>query len=125
MSGACSPRIDLGPEYRQIAFYDDGVGTSGLKSLRMLGGGFGWGLSRNVRQMYAFLCRHYRKGDKIYIFGFSRGAFTVRVLAHFIAACGILDRTKPTPGKPSRRMETDRGLRRGVKQAHKSYRTPD
>jgi hypothetical protein len=72
--------------------------------------------------MYEFLCRHYQPGDRIYIFGFSRGAFTARVLAYFISVCGILDRTKEAPGKPGRRMETDRGLRRGVKQAYKSYR---
>ena len=57
--------LDLGPGSNQIAYYDDGVGTSGLKWLRALGGGFGWGLSRNVRQMYAFLCRHYQPNDRI------------------------------------------------------------
>ena len=118
--------LDLGPDansnYKQIAFYDDGVGISGFKVLRALGGGFGWGLSRNVREMYEFLCRHYEPDDKIYIFGFSRGAFTARVLAHFISICGILNRAKATPGKPKLPMQTDRGLKCGVKQAYKSYR---
>jgi hypothetical protein len=114
--------LDLGPDYHQIAYYDDGVGTSGIKWLRALGGGFGWGLSRNVRQMYEFLCRHYREGDRIYIFGFSRGAFTARVLAHFIGVCGILDRKQIAPGASGQTMETDRGLKRGTRQAYKSYR---
>jgi uncharacterized protein (DUF2235 family) len=118
--------LDLGPnangDHRQFAFYDDGVGTSGFKPLRLLGGAFGWGLSRNVRELYRKLCRHYEPGDKIYIFGFSRGAFTARVLAHLISTCGILDRSKPAPGRPDVTMATDRGLRRGVKQAYKSYR---
>ena len=120
--------LDLG-DGQQIAFYDAGVGTSGFKPLMILGGAFGWGLSRNVRQMYEFLCRHYADGDKIYIFGFSRGAFTARVLAHFITVCGIINRDKKTPGARFLRykfkavpMNRDEGLRRGVRSAYKSYR---
>jgi len=118
--------LDLGPhadgDYKQIAFYDDGVGTSGFRPLMLLGGAFGWGLSRNVRQLYENLCRHYQCGDRIYIFGFSRGAFTARVLAHFISTCGILDRSKPAPNGGDLGMDADRGLKKGVKQAYKSYR---
>lgn len=77
----------------QIAFYDDGVGTESFKPLRLLGGAFGWGLSRNVRKLYAALVRVYEPGDRIFLFGFSRGAFTVRTLAGFIVNCGILRRT--------------------------------
>ena len=43
----------------QIAFYDDGVGTEELKPLKLLGGALGWGLSRNVRELYAALVRSY------------------------------------------------------------------
>ena len=118
--------LNLGPDqhgnYRQIAFYDDGVGTSGFTPLRLLGGAFGWGLSRNVRQLYENLCRHYRPGDRIYIFGFSRGAFTARVLADFISSCGILDPDKAAPRLGAEKMSSDRGLRQGVVQAYKSYR---
>ncbi len=118
--------LDLKPDAdgvcRQIAFYDDGVGTLGFKPLQLLGGAFGWGLSRNVRQLYENLCRYYRPGDRIYIFGFSRGAFTARVLAHFISRCGILDRNKRVQGHEKYRMDTDRGLKKGVKRAYKSYR---
>ncbi len=79
----------------QVAIYDDGVGTQGFKPLMLLGGAFGWGLSRNIRQLYTELVRVYEPGDNIYLFGFSRGAFTVRSLAGFIGICGIIDRAKP------------------------------
>lgn len=75
---------------RQFAFYDDGVGTSSFKPTAILGGALGWGLSRNVRDLYAFLCRMYRPGDRIYAFGFSRGAFTIRVLLGLIHSQGIV-----------------------------------
>jgi len=80
----------------QVAIYDDGVGTQKLKLMRVLGGAFGFGLARNVRQLYAELARCYEDGDNIYMFGFSRGAFTVRTLAGFICEAGILDTTDVT-----------------------------
>lgn len=61
----------------QVAFYDDGVGSQEFLPLKIIGGAVGWGLKRNVRELYKFLCRNYREGDRIYLFGFSRGAFTV------------------------------------------------
>lgn len=75
---------------RQFAYYDDGVGTSGFKPLALLGGAFGIGLSRNVRDLYVFLCRMYEPGDDIYVFGFSRGAFTIRVLVGMVVTQGLL-----------------------------------
>lgn len=77
---------------KQVAFYDDGVGTQSFKPLKLLAGAFGWGLSRNVRHLYKELVQAYEPGDKIYLYGFSRGAFTVRTLAGFICNIGILDR---------------------------------
>ena len=74
-----------------VALYHDGVGTESVKWLRILTGATGWGLSRNVKQLYGELARVYAPGDKIFLFGFSRGAFTVRTLAGLINACGILD----------------------------------
>src|ERR1017187_900645 len=74
----------------QVAFYDDGVGTSSFKPLAILGGGFGFGLKRNVIDLYKFLCRTYSTGSKIYPFGFSRGAFTIRVLIGLIAQEGLI-----------------------------------
>lgn len=75
----------------QVAIYDDGVGTGNFKPLKWLGGAAGLGLSRNVRHLYAELARIYDPGDEIYMFGFSRGAFTVRTLVGLIATCGIID----------------------------------
>ncbi len=74
----------------QVAYYDDGVGTAAFKPLALLGGAFGWGLRRNVLDLYTFLCRHYEPGDRIYGFGFSRGAFTVRILTGLIASQGLV-----------------------------------
>ena len=78
---------------KQIAFYDDGVGTASFLPLAIIGGAFGWGTKRNVLDLYTFLCRHYKAGDCIYGFGFSRGAFTIRVLTGLIASQGLV-RTK-------------------------------
>jgi hypothetical protein len=82
--------VDLSNPGRQIAYYDDGVGTSSFKPLAVLGGAFGWGLKRNVLDLYTFLCRNYEPGDRIFCFGFSRGAFTARVLAGLIVREGVL-----------------------------------
>lgn len=75
---------------RQFAFYDNGVGTSSFKPYAILGGAIGLGLARNVRHLYSDLCRTYRPGDRIYAFGFSRGAFTIRVLTGLICTEGLV-----------------------------------
>jgi uncharacterized protein (DUF2235 family) len=74
----------------QVARYDDGVGTASFKPIAILGGAFGWGLKRNVIDLYKFLCRNYSPGSNIYAFGFSRGAFTIRVLIGLIAHEGLI-----------------------------------
>jgi uncharacterized protein (DUF2235 family) len=80
--------VDLsGPD--QIAYYDDGVGTSSFMPLAILGGALGFGLKRNVKHLYAFLSRNYEPGDRIFAFGFSRGAFTIRVLVDLIHDQGL------------------------------------
>jgi uncharacterized protein (DUF2235 family) len=73
-----------------LSKYDDGVGTSSNKYLAILGGTFGWGLKRNVIDLYKFVCRNYQRGDEIYGFGFSRGAFTIRLLVGLIAREGLV-----------------------------------
>src|SRR6202048_137072 len=75
----------------QVAFYDDGVGTSSFKPLAILGGAFGYGLKRNVIDIYKFVCRNYQnEDDEIFGFGFSRGAFTIRVVAGLILDQGLV-----------------------------------
>src|SRR5262245_45027428 len=76
---------------QQIAFYDDGVGTSSFKPLAILGGAFGYGLKRNVIDIYKFACRNYRGADdEIHAFGFSRGAFTIRIVIGLILEQGLI-----------------------------------
>jgi uncharacterized protein (DUF2235 family) len=75
----------------QVAFYDDGVGTSSFKPWAILGGAFGFGLKRNVVDIYKFACRNYRDDDdRLFGFGFSRGAFTIRVVGGLILNQGLV-----------------------------------
>lgn len=71
----------------QLIYYDEGVGTG--KSDYYRGGAFGMGLVENIDQAYRFLIFNYTAGDEIYIFGFSRGAYTARSFAGLIGTCGI------------------------------------
>ncbi|RDH75682.1 DUF2235 domain-containing protein [Mycolicibacterium moriokaense] len=85
---AVAPFDSTGREQR--TFYHRGVGTD--KWERFRGGAFGVGLSRNVRDAYRFLVQNYDPGDELYLFGFSRGAYTARSTAGFVRNCGILRR---------------------------------
>jgi uncharacterized protein (DUF2235 family) len=77
---------------RQIAFYDPGLGTD----WRLISGKiFGSGFSKNISDCYRFLFENYEAGDKVYLFGFSRGAATVRSLSSFIHLFGILPKSRP------------------------------
>jgi uncharacterized protein (DUF2235 family) len=75
----------------QIVFYDEGVGTDS-KATKLLSGATGLGIDRNIQDAYRFLCLNYELGDEIYLFGFSRGAYTVRSLAGMIYCSGLLNR---------------------------------
>jgi uncharacterized protein (DUF2235 family) len=84
---------------RQMVFYDPGVGTLARPNpwrklaqdfTAILGLATGYGLDDKVLQAYLFLVRHYEPGDQIYLFGFSRGAYTVRVLAGLIHKVGLI-----------------------------------
>src|SRR5437867_5462888 len=77
----------------QKQYYDAGVGTYWFD--RISGGWFGYGLSENIRSAYRWLIEHYNPGDEIFIFGFSRGAFTARSLTGVIARCGLLKPAAP------------------------------
>ncbi len=72
----------------QITHYVQGIGTHKLERIR--GGGFGYGISDDIKDGYRFLVRNYQSGDDIYIFGFSRGAYAARSLAGMIRNVGIL-----------------------------------
>ncbi len=96
--------LDRSLASHQIAFYDNGVGTSAFRPLALLGLGLGFGMARNVREIYGFLCRTYDPGDEIYGFGFSRGAFTMRVVMAMIASQGIIDRNRAADQRDLERL---------------------
>lgn len=87
------------PKFYQRKFYHEGVGTSKLD--RITGGAFGIGLEENVRDAYNWLVENYHgkddtaEADEIYVFGFSRGAYSARSLVGLIACCGLLRRGAP------------------------------
>lgn len=83
----------------QIAYYHPGVGTLGAKNAlshigkwwtRIIGLAFGYGVSDNIADAYEFLMRNFQPGDKVYLFGFSRGAYTVRALCGMLHVVGLL-----------------------------------
>jgi len=85
----------------QVAYYDPGIGTMGANNAlsalskwftRMLGLAFGAGLLDNVGDAYRFLMQNWEPDDRVYLFGFSRGAYTVRVLASMLHMFGLLPR---------------------------------
>jgi uncharacterized protein (DUF2235 family) len=80
--------MEAGRDQQRI-YYDEGVGT-GDPIDKLKGGAVGVGLAQNVRQAYKYIARHFEPGDEIYLIGFSRGAFTARSVAGYIAACGLL-----------------------------------
>ncbi len=97
LKSLCSPKSADG--VTQLAYYE--IGVSGVFGLL-----FGKGLDKNITDAYEWLIDKYNPGDDIFIFGFSRGAYTARSLAGYIAKCGLLK-----PGAPL-----------GVKQLYKRYR---
>lgn len=76
----------------QVAFYDRGLGTGWRK---VTGQGAGMGISQNILECYQFIFEQYQAGDTVYLFGFSRGAYTVRSLSGFIELFGILPSSRP------------------------------
>jgi uncharacterized protein (DUF2235 family) len=75
------------PQVQQLKYYHEGVGAKWGE--KVWGGAFGYGLSRNIKDGYLWLSKYYQPGDDIYIFGFSRGAYTARSLVGLIRKCGI------------------------------------
>jgi len=90
----------------QVSFYDAGLGTDiGSTALtapvrfvqKLLGSVMGAGIKRNIADCYEFIVNHYRPGDRIFLFGFSRGAYTVRSLANLLMLCGVPTKTPDGP----------------------------
>ncbi len=106
----------------QVLYYDQGIGTVSSRggtqpflqsigdSIEKLGGGaFGWWIDEKIEEAYIFLCLNYQPGDEIYLFGFSRGAYTVRSLAGLVNCSGLLQRPDIS----------------NTSEAYKIYRIPD
>jgi uncharacterized protein (DUF2235 family) len=74
----------------QVVFYQAGVGTGSDLAMKLTGGAIGLGLSRNVRDAYAFLADNFCDGDELFLFGFSRGAYTARSIGGLIGWAGLL-----------------------------------
>lgn len=99
------PDNDIDPS-EQVAFYDAGLGTDasavGLTSLRrawtkLLSSITGRGITTNIADCYEFIINHWRPGDRIWLFGFSRGAYTIRCVANVLMYCGVPTATPEGP----------------------------
>ncbi|OKP07000.1 hypothetical protein PENSUB_6117 [Penicillium subrubescens] len=75
---------------QQIVSYHSGLGAGELPFQKAIYGGIGWGLDNEVCQIYEFISNNYVKGDELFFFGFSRGAFTVRSVAGLVSDIGVL-----------------------------------
>ena len=73
----------------QMTFYDDGVGADATGLDRLIQGAFALGFNQKILDAYTSIAHVYEPGDQIYLFGFSRGAYTVRSLGGMIASCGL------------------------------------
>ena len=95
-------------DVRQRFFYGPGVGTA--KFDRFRGGVLGYGLSKNLLQGYEWLAKRYANEDEIWIFGFSRGAYTARSLVGLIRKCGLLRIVTPSLLDSAERIYRDKKL---------------
>ena len=99
----------------QLRYYHPGVGTEGGWVQRLKEGGIGDGLARNIQSAYRWLAGNWQPGDRIFLFGFSRGAYTVRSLAGMLGTCGLADLRGCEEGVLWKRVETvfTQGYRKG------------
>ncbi|HEX7928618.1 MAG TPA: DUF2235 domain-containing protein, partial [bacterium] len=105
LTEAALPRDKAG--VTQIVKYHKGVGT-GDGWDRITGGAFGDGLSENIQDLYLFLIHNYQPGDHVFLFGFSRGAYTARSLAGLIRNSGVLKPEHTTRAKDAYTLYRDR-----------------
>jgi hypothetical protein len=96
---------EVGAGTKQHRYYHPGVGTNGSLWDKAIGGGTGRGLDRNIMSAYRELCDYYQAGDDIFLFGFSRGAYTVRSLAGLVSSSGLLKTAGLTDSEIWERIE--------------------
>jgi uncharacterized protein (DUF2235 family) len=111
----------------QLVYYHFGVGTHWSLSDRWLGGGFGIGLTRNVIDLYMWLVYNYANQDELFLFGFSRGAYSVRSLAGLIRQIGFLPKDEAFYIPDAERLYRTRAdaATIGAFRARHRTRTPD
>ena len=106
----------------QVAFYDPGLGTdtsaTGLTSVwrsmtKLLSSVTGRGITTNIADCYEFIINHHRPGDRIWLFGFSRGAYTARCIANVLMLCGVPTKV-PEGALPRFRLRVREIAERGV-----------
>ncbi|MBE7176460.1 MAG: DUF2235 domain-containing protein [Mucilaginibacter polytrichastri] len=101
----------------QIKYYDTGVGTTGNRFERIYAGMVGYGLDENILDAYKFIVWNYEQGDELYLFGFSRGAYTARSLCGMIYKCGILRNNDLNLIQQAYRLYRDDALKAGSPEA--------
>jgi Uncharacterized alpha/beta hydrolase domain (DUF2235) len=101
----------------QIAHYIKGVGTSGFKPFALLDGATGIGVPSNVRKLYRFISWNWEPGAEIYMFGFSRGAFTIRTLVGLIHHEGLI------PAEIDGQVVSREEMHRNSMEAWRTYRS--
>ncbi len=104
----------------QVAYYDEGVGSHWYDRIR--GGVSGRGLSKNIREGYFEAAKQYKSGDKIFIFGFSRGAYTARSLSGMIYSCGLIKRDQLTDKSIEKAFEV---YKKADKEERKIFKKPN
>jgi uncharacterized protein (DUF2235 family) len=132
----CGPDSSVNP-VEQLTFYDPGIGTKPIGNTfifnqyrrlhNLVSKATGLGLTLNMIECYAAIIRMWRPGDRIFLFGFSRGAYTVRAIGGVLSFCGVP--TTMPDGSPLLRDEasTIRIAREAVKQVYQftSSRKPE
>lgn len=111
---ARSVRPVAGDGVKQVVFYDWGVGSYYAP---LSGGVSGRGMIKNIQDGYRFIVQNFRPGDQIFLFGFSRGAYTVRCLAGMLNNCGVLKRELADNIPEAFSFYKNRGVRPGSKRA--------
>lgn len=96
---------------KQIVFYDWGVGTAGTID-KLVGGATGYGIRRSIMVAYEWLDKVYQENDRLFLFGFSRGAYAARSLAGLIGLCGLGQKPDSSPHQ-----------KRFIQEASNVYRT--
>jgi uncharacterized protein (DUF2235 family) len=127
----CGPDSCIDPA-EQVAFYDAGIGTVpggitgigrlGRRLYNLIGQATGLGLTANIVDCYAAILRVWEPGDRIFLFGFSRGAYTVRCVGGVLALCGVP--TRGDGGAPLKRdpASADRLAKQAVRRVYQHFR---